>query len=178
MTLLTRISRLFRADFHALLDSLEEPDVLLRQALREMEEEMLRDEQCEKRWATDLERLAGRRCELGKSLVAIAEELDVCLEADREPLARSLIKRRLETERLLARLSHQSQELEKALIDLRTRLKDQRQRLEELRQKAALFDEECQTGVEGSDSRAQEISVGEDEIEIALLREKQRRMSL
>ena len=68
MTLLTRISRLFRADFHALLDSLEEPDVLLRQALREMEEEMLRDEQCEKRWATDLERLAGRRCELGKSL--------------------------------------------------------------------------------------------------------------
>ena len=37
MALITRISRLFTADFHAVLDRIEEPDVLLKHAIREME---------------------------------------------------------------------------------------------------------------------------------------------
>ena len=45
MALITRVSRLFQADFHAVLDRIEEPEVLLRQAVREMEEELARDEQ-------------------------------------------------------------------------------------------------------------------------------------
>ena len=45
MALITRVSRLFRADFHAVLDRIEEPDVLLKQAVREMEEDIARDEQ-------------------------------------------------------------------------------------------------------------------------------------
>ena len=45
MALITRVSRLFRADLHAVLDRIEEPDVLLRQAVREMEEALARDEQ-------------------------------------------------------------------------------------------------------------------------------------
>ena len=40
MALITRVSRLFQADFHAVLDRIEEPEVLLRQAVREMEEEL------------------------------------------------------------------------------------------------------------------------------------------
>ena len=38
MALMTRVARLFRADLHAVLDRIEEPEVLLRQALREMED--------------------------------------------------------------------------------------------------------------------------------------------
>ena len=34
MPLINRVSRLFRADLHAVLDRIEEPDVLLRQAAR------------------------------------------------------------------------------------------------------------------------------------------------
>ena len=40
MPLVDRVARLFRADLHAVMDRIEEPDVLLRQALREMEEEL------------------------------------------------------------------------------------------------------------------------------------------
>lgn len=176
MTLLTRISRLFRADFHALLDCVEEPDVLLRQALREMEEELFGDEQQEKHLLAELDSLNWRRAELEKMLAGIAEELDVCFAADREPLARSLIKRRLESERLLDRLSQQIAALEKSLSNLRIRLQDQRERLECLRQKAALFEEEQHTSFSGSDRHPTVASVSEDEVEIALLKEKQRRM--
>ena len=45
MALITRVSRLFQADFHAVLDRIEEPEAILRQAVREMEEELARDEQ-------------------------------------------------------------------------------------------------------------------------------------
>lgn len=36
MALINRATRLFRADLHAVLDRIEEPDILLRQAVREM----------------------------------------------------------------------------------------------------------------------------------------------
>ena len=45
MALITRVSRLFQADFHAVLDRIEDPEALLRQAVREMEEELAHDEQ-------------------------------------------------------------------------------------------------------------------------------------
>ena len=44
MALINRMSRLFTADVHAVLDRIEEPDVLLRQAIREMEEALERSE--------------------------------------------------------------------------------------------------------------------------------------
>ena len=37
MALINRLSRLFKADFHAVLDQIEEPELLLKQAIREME---------------------------------------------------------------------------------------------------------------------------------------------
>ena len=42
MALINRFSRLFTADMHAVLDRIEEPDALLKQAVREMEEELTR----------------------------------------------------------------------------------------------------------------------------------------
>ena len=49
MALITRLSRLFQADLHAVLDRIEEPDTLLRQAMREMEEALDPDAQQIKR---------------------------------------------------------------------------------------------------------------------------------
>jgi phage shock protein A len=40
MTLITRVSRLFKADVHGILDALEEPEAILKQAVREMEDEI------------------------------------------------------------------------------------------------------------------------------------------
>ncbi|RLA35148.1 MAG: hypothetical protein DRR11_01080, partial [Gammaproteobacteria bacterium] len=45
MALINRISRLFKADFHAVLDQIEEPEQLLKQAIRDMEDELATTEQ-------------------------------------------------------------------------------------------------------------------------------------
>ncbi|ETW92791.1 MAG: hypothetical protein ETSY1_42105 [Candidatus Entotheonella factor] len=39
MTLMMRITRLFKADMHGLLDLLEEPEAVLKQAIRDMQSE-------------------------------------------------------------------------------------------------------------------------------------------
>ena len=44
MAMMNRLTRLFQADFHAVLDRIEEPDALLHQALRDMEDALARDE--------------------------------------------------------------------------------------------------------------------------------------
>ena len=45
MALVTRLSRLFQADFHAVLDRIEEPDLQLKQAVREMQFALDQDQQ-------------------------------------------------------------------------------------------------------------------------------------
>ena len=65
MALITRLTRLFRADVHAVLDRIEEPDVLLRQAVRDMEEECGRDAQRVALLGREQELLAARAADPG-----------------------------------------------------------------------------------------------------------------
>jgi phage shock protein A len=44
MALLNRVSQLFKADFNAVLDQIEEPEQILKQAVRDMEDELASSE--------------------------------------------------------------------------------------------------------------------------------------
>ena len=81
MALITRVSRLFQADFHAVLDRIEEPEILLHQAVREMEEALAREEQRSKVLQHEQRQLINREANLKQSLHDIEEELDTCFEA-------------------------------------------------------------------------------------------------
>ena len=61
MVLINRISRLFKADFHAVLDRIEEPEQLLKQAIRDMEDDLANTEQRISLCAHDHEVLSVRR---------------------------------------------------------------------------------------------------------------------
>ncbi len=76
MALIHRISRLLTADVHAVLDRIEEPAALLRQALREMEEELVHGERRIKRIEHDRAGAAGRRAKLEGTV----RDLDAKLE--------------------------------------------------------------------------------------------------
>ena len=68
MALITRLTRLFRADAHAVLDRMEEPDVVLAQAVREMEEDVGRTSRQLKARDIELQRLRQRASELAASI--------------------------------------------------------------------------------------------------------------
>lgn len=174
MALITRVSRLFRADFHAVLDRLEEPDILLKQAVREMEADITRDEQRIKVLTNEYQQLANRSGDLGDALERIQEELDVCFASDKEDLARALVKRKLETERLRTVLDKKRAANEQALTELNNRLQENRGRVAAMQQKVELLTEEDST--EGDEKwTAPDITVRDEDVEVAFLLEKQNR---
>ncbi len=175
MALINRISRLFRADMHAVLDRLEEPDALLKQAVREMEDS-INDKQLHlKQLEHQRIQLQERQHELEQALTQIRQELDVCFETDNESLARNLIKRRLETERFTRFLARKLDKLDTTISDIKQSLIDQRNRLASIKQKQELMAEETHTACTEEYIFPENISISEEDIEIALLREKQQR---
>ena len=84
MALINRVSRLFKADFHAVLDHIEEPEQLLKQAIRDMEDDLAAAEQRVILCAHDQDALSVRRNELDDTLSEIDEQLDLCFESDKD----------------------------------------------------------------------------------------------
>jgi len=181
MALINRVSRLFKADFHAVLDQIEEPEQLLKQAIRDMEDELVATEQRIMLCAHDTETLAVRKNELVNTLAEIDEQLDLCFESEKEGLAKNLVRKKLETTRLSKCLNAKYAANEKHLAEQGAMLDENRATLEGLRQKAELFAQRSpvHSGA-GSDFddiawMAREMAVGDDEVEVAFLREKSRR---
>jgi phage shock protein A len=179
MALITRVSRLFRADVNAVLDRMEEPEILLKQAVREMEEALAKDQQQVKLLEMNLKQLKSRYDGLAQRLKPVTEELDLCFESGNEDLARALLKRKLESERYRDYLVRRQEEMNEALKVLKKRIDENRMRLESMRQKAELLAgsdrEEVQLDTWDEPDFMRQFSVNEDDIELALLREKQKR---
>ena len=174
MALIDRVTRLFRADLHAVIDRIEEPQVLLRQALREMEEEL--GQAAARLKATQLEReqLQRRAREVEQSLAGIGGELDLCFAADNEALVRTLLRRRLEGERLLQVLRQRESACARRLAEESKRQAERQRDLEQLRQRAALFQSEEEV-CEGMPRFGDDLTVSEADVDLALLREREAR---
>lgn len=179
MALIDRISRLFTADFHAVLDRIEEPEQLLRQAIREMEDELAAADARMRLCAHEQAALGHRRRELGEKLADLDEELDLCFASKKGDLARALVRKKLETQRLLKRLDAKQAAGDKDLAGQQQRIAENRSTLDGLRQKAEIFARQTASTADSEfDDSAwmtRELAVSDDEIEVAFLREQQAR---
>ncbi len=179
MALINRISRLFKADFHAVLDQIEEPEQLLKQAIRDMEDDLAKIDQRTARCTHDLDAFSVGYVELESSIASIGAQLDLCFESKKDALAKSLIRKKLEAERLLKRLCAKHVANGKYLDEQRSMLDEHQATLESLRQKAELFAQRTPVNAAGHSEfddiawMAREMTVSEDEVEIAYLRESE-----
>lgn len=177
MTLMTRLTRLFRADLHALLDRLEAPDLVLAQAVREMEQALAQERRALTRLERDIARLMGQDTELQSSLTQTGEAVEDCLVAGRDDLARPILRRRLETERQSVALHRRRLALDAEREGRVRLLAEQGARLAELRAQAAWYEEDLaaeEGGTSDSWSHAEPM-VRDAEVEVALLRAKRQR---
>lgn len=171
MALINRISRLFTADVHAVLDRIEEPDVLLKHAVREMEEELARGEQLARALEHEHDALGERQRKSATVLAELEQQLDLCFSGGSDELARKVVRRKLETERLERQIAERRAALAKELAALRASADEQREQLDAMRQKAELLT----APAIGDDLRSGDFTVGETEVEVAFLREQQKR---
>jgi phage shock protein A len=157
---------------HAVLDQIEEPEVVLRQAIREMEEELARQRQRE-RWLRDeIEAAAARLDSFTTAIRDIDANLDLCFHNDNEVLARKLTRRKLETARLAGQTEDRRGALAKQLGEIVALIAGNADQLDSMRQKAALLESELPTDGFGRNGLA---GIDDDDVEMAFLREKQAR---
>ncbi len=171
MALITRISRLFQADFHAVLDRIEEPDIQLRQAVREMEFDLQQDEQALALLQHESAQLLVTIDEFLSKISAFDEELDICFAAKKDDLARDLIKRKLEADSIRANAEKQLATVDSNIEKLQQRISDHHQQLDNMKQKLELLVDENVA----SPGFTPTSNIRNEDIEIAFLREKQKR---
>src|SRR5262249_30083888 len=150
-----------------------EPDVLLKHAIREMDEELARTQQRVRQLEHESETLAERQRKVQTALAELVSQLDVCISNTNDELARKVMKRKLETEKRGQHGAARSAGVAKELAEHRGLVDEQRERLDVLRQKAELL---AATPTGGGDEWGRaSFAVSEDEVEVALLRERQAR---
>jgi len=173
MALVTRLTRLFQADFHAVLDRIEEPDLQLKQAVREMQLALDHDRQGQRLLQHETAQLARAVSSKTASITALDEELDICLAAKKDDLARDLVRRKLGAEKQLQAAGEQSVRVELQQQALARQIDEQEQQLDSMKQKLELL-----VGSNGDPLGATPVqgdAIRSEEVEIALLREKERR---
>lgn len=180
MPLIDRLARLFQADLHAVLDRMEEPEALLKHAVREMEAELAAGERRVRCLRQEQEQLTLRQSEIEQSVLRTDEELDICFDSANDELARALVRRKLEAQQLLRVIGRRREALDKSLREQQAALDENRAQFESLRQKAELFAVETDAAMQsaGGDPFVQGASglrVQEADVEVAMLREQQRR---
>lgn len=172
MTLIKRATQLFKADAHAVLDGIEEPHSLLKQAVREMQDIIDQDQHRVKVLQSQELQLQQQLKEQDKELQKLENDIELCFESDNEGLARNTVKRKLLALKMRQSLLQKQQSVENQLQELRKALEDRQSRLESMSQKLLAYSQESDPNGEPTYS---EHLVSADEVEIAYLQELKKR---
>ncbi len=184
MAIANRIRRLFRADVHAVLDIIEEPEAILKQAIREMQEAL---DWKRARLARDQRNLASLKESEAYSteqLAKIQKDLKLCLKEGSEELSHKTVGRKLAFEKHLAAVQQRISTGEKLYQQHTKEIDLQQGQLESIVEKAKLFvptttedspfsvAESVLSGVERGGARSYPggMRVSEEEIELEWMR--------
>ena len=177
MALMTRVSRLLRADVHAVLDRLEEPDVLLQQAIRDMEEVVAELRNRVNLARKERQQLRRRSEDVAQRASDLSQQLDAALSAGNEDVARSVVRRQLECKAFKATLDERMENLVQDIARQECVLSTHESELAALKQKADILTDSPDSYGADPVSPTAFGAVSDDEVEAALLREIERRKS-
>jgi phage shock protein A len=178
MTLITRLTRLCKADLHGLLDSLEEPEEVIKQAIRDMEEDIATQECQLEQLRAIWQRLEREAQQTTATMREIASQIDICFAAENEPLSRNLLRKRLEMAGRAKAIARAQDETRAQSDALATRIAVQKAQLARVVQKLRAY-EATRPHQPWASSPCVPLQGGsvvtDEEVEVAFLEEKRRR---
>ncbi len=178
MGILSRMLRLCKADVHGVMDQLEDKSLLLRQALREMEESLKSKEH-------RLAQISARCRQIERELTVRREEnrklekdLDLAITKEKDDIARMLIRKRRALQSSCDQLGGQMVGLEEEQSALSETLGKQRMQYDQLKIKTAAFCQQAENRWVEADAADIDPSYGwkaptEEEIDLELLQRKE-----
>ncbi|MFN8391037.1 MAG: PspA/IM30 family protein [Bdellovibrionota bacterium] len=174
MAITKRILRLFKADIHGIIDCLEDPETMLRQAVRDMEEEIAEGE-AELLRLNEQEECRERAKKHSAELKAETErQIELCFDTGNEALARTFVRRKLECEQRLKLIVQREATLTAEKVELERRLRAQQEKLASVKEKMEIFCKVQHSTCEAK-HRTDDFFVSDEQIEVAMLEERRRR---
>ncbi len=169
MRVFERMGRLVRADAHGLMDQLEERSLVLRQHLREAENEVERKQVALEAMDEQRRALADQGQRLEARVAELDGDVELALAGEDPDLARYAVRRLIPQKAALKELFARAAELDARRSRLAERLEAQRAQLAELRPRvrAALAKRDLGPVVE---CRGELVS--DEEVELELLRRR------
>jgi len=174
MALITRLSRLFHADVNAVIDQLEEPELLLKQAIREMEETLNHDDRQIKLLTLEQQQHQQKSQELTQTLADLEQQIALCFKSSKDELAKVLIRRKLEIQQYLTALTRKSSNAEDTIRQLKTQLQEQQSQLNSMKQKSDIFGQTNNDQTASYSWDSQSFSIQDEDVEVAFLNEQQK----
>lgn len=173
MPIINRLARLFKADIHAVLDHIEEPEQQLKQSIREMANELANVEHDIKAGKLELDNLADQKKTISDRITQAEDEINVCLTNNNDKLAREFIRRKLESLAVLSNVDGVRAKTQKHLKKLEEQHKEYTSLLTGMQQKAELIGSYSDRNQHLNTAQTINCAVSEDDIEVALLKEQE-----
>lgn len=177
MAILARVKRLFQADIHAVLDSLEEPEAVLKQALREMQEALDLKQAAQARNQALLSDLRRREEATAEQLQSAERDLGFAVQRASEDLGRRTLARKLALAKRLQAIQARRASTELACARQAEEIELKQDQLDAMLEKAKAFvpwtaDDSPASVAESILSRESRESqaVSEEEVELEWLR--------
>ncbi len=177
MTLMTRMARLFKADMHGILDWLEEPEAVLKQAVRDMETAIDKAEQTVAALVRKETQLQATVSRLETAMTELDNHIDLCFEESNESLARTFVGKKLAMEKRLAAVKHMVAEVAAQKDAQQRQIATQREQLKTIVDKMQLFVEHSPSWSDQGGGESVDYPVVDEEVEVAFMHEKRRRAS-
>lgn len=177
MGIVTRMLRLCKADFHGVMDHLEDKQLLLKQYLREMESS-LQQKETRLQQIVQTMRHIERDLELrSEEIEKLEKDLDLALHKEKDEIARLLIRKQRVQKAGWERQQHRVQLLAEEKEQLSRLIEDQRCRHDQFKIKSANFLHQAEPcGLEEADAlmgaTAAPYAADDEEIELELIRRK------
>jgi len=177
MQFFDRFINLAKADAHGVLDSLEDPGLVLKQCLREAENELVSNRSRRDELVLWVEQLDKQRDGLVKRGQTLDEEIRLSIAKEAEDLARFSIRRLLATQRRREEIGEEIRSACEERNALETRIAMQDAELTELRQQVEDYLARQRASEAGCTSSHTDPEVGhfirEEEVELELLRRRE-----
>lgn len=139
MAIANRIKRLLRADVNAILDVIEEPDAVLKQAIREMQDTLDHEKGLLARYRKQLDALHQNEAFLQEQLTKTQEDLKLCLSQGPDELIRKTIGRKLSCEKHLNTVQRKTFNLERLEEEKSREIEHREDQLKSIIEKAAFY---------------------------------------
>ncbi len=178
MSIMTRFVRLFQADVHGVMDSMEDKTLVLKQSLREMEAILDDQNRHLKKMKAERDAAAEELARYKKENDAAEADLEMAVQKERDDIARFLIRKQKNLLRHRDHLQSQLENLEAEIGKLKEEIEERRRQYDDLRLRAKTYlsrqDIRRQRTDDFDNGFPDAPGISDEEVELELLRRKER----